>query len=63
MGKGHEQDNHERKINIDNKSMESCSTSPLIKEMQIRTVTRWTLSPFGLSNISKWILFFIVVFF
>lgn len=40
MRKGHEQDNHERKIYMDNKPMKSCSTLPLIKEMQIRTMTR-----------------------
>lgn len=52
MGKGHEQDNHDRKIHMDNKPVKSCSTLPLIKEMQIRT-TRWTLSIFGLSNMLK----------
>lgn len=51
MDKGHKQENHERKIY--SKPMKSCLTSPLIKEMQIRTTISWTWSPFGLSNIFK----------
>lgn len=51
MGKGHEQENLARKIHMHKKTVKSCSTSPLIKGVQIRKTIRWTMSPFGLSNI------------